>query len=43
MQSEYFVFRNSVSLLVLIALLYSPLKKKWTMKLLLALSKLLEI
>ena len=43
MQSEYFVFGNSVSLLVLIELLYNPLKQKWTMKMLLALSKLVEI
>ena len=43
MQSEYFVFGNSVSLLVLIELLYNLLKQKWAMKMLLALSKLVKI
>ena len=43
MLSEYFVFRNSFSLLVLTELLYSLLKQKWAMKMLLALAKLVEI
>ena len=40
MQSENFVFCNSLSLLVLIELFYGPQIQKWMVKILLALSKM---